>query len=90
MDELISRQAAIDALGERPLVWTDDDEYTLGQRNQYDMDRLAIETVPSVESEIAKEISKDAADVMESVVRIARALAEILESGERKDDEGCN
>ena len=48
MADLIDRQAAIDALGERPTVWIDDDEYSLGQRNQYDCDKLAIETVPSV------------------------------------------
>lgn len=48
-NDLISRKAAIEALGERPLVWTDDDQYTLGERNQYDIDRLAIETLPSAE-----------------------------------------
>ena len=49
MDDLISRQTAIDALGERPMVWTSDDDYALGERNQYDIDRLAIETVPSAD-----------------------------------------
>ena len=48
---LIDRQAALDALGERPTVWTDDDDYALGERTQYDMDRLAIETVPSAQPE---------------------------------------
>ena len=47
--DVISRQAALNALGERPTVWTDDDDYALGERNQYDMDRLAIETVPSAQ-----------------------------------------
>ena len=47
--DLISRQAALDALGERPVVWTDKIYYILGARNQYDMDRLAIETVPSAQ-----------------------------------------
>ena len=47
MDDLISRQAALDAMGERPLTWTGGD-YELGCRNQYDTDRLAIETVPPV------------------------------------------
>ena len=50
MDDLISRQTAIDALGERPMVWTSDDDYSLGERNQYDIDRLAVETVPSVDA----------------------------------------
>ena len=54
MDDLISRQAAIDALGERPMVWTDDDHYALGERNQYDMDKLAIETLPSAQPEIIR------------------------------------
>lgn len=46
---LIDRQAALGALGERPVVWSDNDDYTLGARNQYDMDRLALETVPSAQ-----------------------------------------
>ena len=50
MIDLISRQAALDALGERPMVWTSDDDYSLGERNQYDIDRLAVETVPSVDA----------------------------------------
>ena len=45
----IDRQAAIDALGERPMVWTSDDDYSLGERNQYDIDRLAIETVQAAD-----------------------------------------
>ena len=48
--DTISRQAAIDALGERPMVWTSDDDYALGERNQYDADRLAVETVPSADA----------------------------------------
>lgn len=49
MSSLIERQAALGALGERPVVWSDNDDYTLGARNQYDMDRLALETVPSAQ-----------------------------------------
>lgn len=49
-DDLISRQAAIDALGERPLVWDEHtDEYELGQRNQYDFDLAAIKAVPTAQ-----------------------------------------
>ena len=47
-DDLISKQAAIDALGERPMVWVGSD-YELGARNQYDADVLALETVPSTQ-----------------------------------------
>ena len=50
MSNLIERQAAIDALGERPMVYMDSN-YEIAQRNQYDKDRLAIETVPSVQPE---------------------------------------
>lgn len=46
----ISRQVAIAALGERPVVWNEwADEYSLGQQNQYDADLLAIETVPAID-----------------------------------------
>ena len=55
MNDLISRQAAIEALGERPVVWTDKIYYILGARNQYDMDRLALETVPSAQQWISCE-----------------------------------
>ena len=55
MNDLISRQAAIDALGERPMVWVGSD-YELGARNQYDADILALETVPSAQP--PKEIPK--------------------------------
>ncbi len=50
MREYINRQLAMNALGERPMVWTSDDDYALGERNQYDIDRLAIETVPSADA----------------------------------------
>jgi hypothetical protein len=49
-NDCISRKAAIDALGERPMVWAGSD-YELGARNQYDADVLALETVPSVQPE---------------------------------------
>lgn len=44
--ELISRKAAIEALGEEPIVWDDDADYELGQRSQWKADKLAIESVP--------------------------------------------
>lgn len=52
--DTISRQEAIDALGERPIIWSNDDEYSLGARNQYDTDKLAIETVPSAQPDIIR------------------------------------
>ena len=49
MDDLIRRRGVIAALGERPLVWVGSD-YELGARNQYDCDRLAVETTPTVDA----------------------------------------
>lgn len=49
MSDLINRQDAIDALGEDPELWDEDDEYVLGQRNQYRSDRFAIEHVSSAD-----------------------------------------
>ena len=50
MDDLISRQAAIDALGEKPLAWTDS-EYELALQQQWEADVDAIKAVPSAQSE---------------------------------------
>lgn len=49
MDDLIYRQEAIAALGERPTLWIGS-AYEVGSRNRFDMDRLAIDTVPSVDA----------------------------------------
>ena len=51
-DDLISRQAAIDALGEEPEVWTDSDA-EIAERNQWRMDVAAIKAVPSAPQKIA-------------------------------------
>ena len=51
--DTISRQAAIDALGERPMVLTGGD-YELGKQEQYVRDLLAIENVPSAQPEIIR------------------------------------
>lgn len=48
MDDLIRRQAAIDALGEEPEVWLDTD-VEIAQRAQWRADRAAIEAVPTAE-----------------------------------------
>lgn len=48
MDDLIKRQDAIDALGERPPTWALS-EYEMGLQNQYDSDLEAIQDVPSVQ-----------------------------------------
>lgn len=53
--DCISRQDAIDALGDEPEVWTDNDEYAQGLNNQWHYDRNAILRCPSAQPE-AKEI----------------------------------
>lgn len=62
MNDLISRQAAIDAIGEKPFAGTADEyDYEQGLQNQWERDVVAIKILPSVESErIAKVIEHDA------------------------------
>ena len=49
MDDLISRQAAIDSLEEEPEVWDDDDEYGMGQRSEWCHIKKTIEKLPSAD-----------------------------------------
>lgn len=53
MNDLISRQVALDALGEAPEVWMDSPE-EFAALNQWEMDVTAIEAVPSAEPEIVR------------------------------------
>lgn len=48
MADLIDRQAAIEALGDMVMNWTDSD-YELGQLNQWKEDRKAIIDLPSAQ-----------------------------------------
>lgn len=50
-DDTISRQEAIDALGEEPEVWSGNDEYAQGLNNQWHYDVNALKAVPSVQAE---------------------------------------
>lgn len=50
MADLIDRQAAIDALGDMVMNWTDS-EYELGQLNQWKEDRKAIIGLPSAQQD---------------------------------------
>lgn len=58
MDELISRQAAIDALGEKPLAWMEG-EYELGLQNQWQSDVDALKDLPFAESEQTAKFRRD-------------------------------
>ena len=53
MTDLISSDAAVKALGERPMVWGDVNEYELGRQNQFDEDYTAIMNVPSEDDLLA-------------------------------------
>ena len=78
MTDLISRQDAIDALGERPYLWTGGD-YELGCVNQYDSDKLAIETVQPAQPEEYTELKQE-------FIRMASYIDVLLEcSDEQKE-----
>lgn len=44
--ECIEKQAAIDALGEEPEVWGEEDECGMGAQEEWRFDRAAIEAIP--------------------------------------------
>lgn len=54
MSDLIDRQAAIDALGEKPLVWDDLSDFDLGKAAQWSDDVDAIKELPSAQPEIVR------------------------------------
>lgn len=62
-DDLISRQAAIDALGEEPLVWHEGED-EIAERNQWRRDVNAIKELPSAEPETARRIVGKSRDGM--------------------------
>ena len=51
--DLISRAAAIDALGEKPLAWMES-EYAQGLQNQWVWDVNALKALPSAQPEIIR------------------------------------
>lgn len=53
--DLISRQAAIEALGDKPLAWTEG-EYELGLQNQWQADVDALKDLPSAQPEPPEDI----------------------------------
>lgn len=59
MDDLISRQAAIEALGEKP---EGDDEWSSGCRNQWEWDTEILKTMPPAQPESKYEYHYDHTD----------------------------
>lgn len=56
-DGYISRQDAIDALGEEPPVWYDGED-EIAERNQWRRDKAAIESLPSAEPKTGEWINR--------------------------------
>lgn len=54
VEDCISRQAAIDALGEKPLVWDDFSDFDLGKAAQWSDDVDAIKELPSAQPQRMK------------------------------------
>lgn len=55
MSDYISRQAAIDALGEKPFAGTGDEyDYEQGLQNQWERDVVAIKILPYAQPEIIR------------------------------------
>lgn len=52
--DCINKQKALDALGEEPYVWEEDDDFARGMRYQWKSDHDAIETLPSAQPEIIR------------------------------------
>ena len=67
MIDPIDRQAAIDALGEEPEVWTGEDEYAQGLNNQWHYDVTALKALPSAQQELPFEI-QDILDYLDTVL----------------------
>lgn len=51
-NELITKGAAFDALGEEPEVWTGRDEYAQGLNNQWHYDVNALKAIPSAQPQL--------------------------------------
>lgn len=64
MADTIYRQDALDALGEEPLLWEAEDEYTLGQLTEWRRYKKALEALPSAQPETAKRIVGKSRDGM--------------------------
>ena len=77
MSDMIDRQAAIKALGERPMVWVNSD-YELGARNQYDADVLALETLPSAQPGCEDAVSRADVDILIEEAQTAWLRGDIL------------
>lgn len=82
MRDTIERQEAINALGSRPGVSIPSDYYGLGARNQYDKDRLALETLPPAEPK-----AQDVVDLDFNAKELKKAIDHVAELLRREQGE---
>ena len=66
MNDPVERQAAIDALGDEPEVWTGKDKYAQGLNNQWHYDRNALLALPSAEPQYEELAPEEAASEIAS------------------------
>jgi hypothetical protein len=77
MSDLIDRQAAIDALGEEPLVWYDGED-ELAERNQWRRDVDAIKAVPPAQPESEERTAESAQNVSDDELISRKAAIDAL------------
>lgn len=90
MTDLISREEAVKALGERPMVWNDKwNEYELGRQNQYDEDYTAIMNVPRSDDLLAEliEVEKGREYWQEMALSYERTIYKLQKAIERLTNE---
>lgn len=75
--DLISRQAAIEALGEEPLVWCDGED-EIAEREQWRRDVDAVKALPSAQPErkTGKRINKTVQNMLKGDVKDVRICSE--------------
>lgn len=90
--DMISRQAAIDALGEEPPVWYDGED-EIAEQNQWRRDLEAIKNLPSVQPELPSYVAEIEEEYQKAVktpyIRkpLANALHEVWKKHDREDAE---
>ena len=88
MNDLIKREDAIEALGEEPYVWTDDDEFAQGERSQWITDVSALKAVPSADRPT---VDKDyLMQLIQEAVYDGEACAKLLDLVDRPQGEWIN
>lgn len=75
MGDLISRRAAIEALGEKP---EGNDEWSFGCRSQWEWDTEILKTMPSAQPGCEDAVSRDALDILIEEAQTAWLRGDVL------------